>query len=264
MDGVRVVKSRLARSWVIHIDNFSDELKNCIKENLAAICYGYKRVNRNRNLYSYKHTIKQFNSRYSSKSTDIKKGMIGELLAHILIRQLIPKLKPASPFFNMEEESIRKGYDLILIDPKTDFLWITEVKAGNANKCTSDAASKALLHTAKRDLKKRLNENEVTLWDNAICAATVALKEGSIKEKVIDILEDILENTANEQMTSQKSNVILVAVLYNSLTDRVALNTVISFSNELVRENLFKNTVVFSIQKNTYTRIEQFLASEAS
>ena len=46
----------------------------------------------------------------------MQKGMLGELLAHILINNYIEKLKVFSPYFNKEEANIRKGFDVLYID----------------------------------------------------------------------------------------------------------------------------------------------------
>lgn len=264
LGGVRIEYNRKTETWAISIEKFSDDLKNRIRSNLAALCYGYKNVKRNSSIYSYENTVKEFVARYSSKSEDTQKGMIGELLSHILIKECVSRLRPASPFFNMEETSIRKGYDLILIDIENKVLWITEVKAGEVNGKKSDAANAALLHTAKRDLKERLNANSPTLWHNAVFAATVAMKEGNVKEQVLNILDDILKDTIGNSATSQERNVILVSVLYNDLKDGITLDSVIAFTEKLIADNLFNRSFVFSIQKNTYSRIEQFLIREAS
>lgn len=62
-------------------------------------------------IYSYKETVKEFIKRYKTDnnvSEDRKKGMIGELLVHIVL-ELEGRFFAASPFFNMEERSFKKG-----------------------------------------------------------------------------------------------------------------------------------------------------------
>ncbi len=56
--------------------------------------------------------------------------MLGELLSHVIILKLFPNFEVVSPFFNMEEKSIRKGFDLLLYEASTNNIWITEVKSG--------------------------------------------------------------------------------------------------------------------------------------
>lgn len=63
-----------------YIEDFSDELQKIIRERLSAICFGVSDAASGKKLYSYSSTIKEFMSRYDSKPTNTKKGLIGELL----------------------------------------------------------------------------------------------------------------------------------------------------------------------------------------
>ncbi len=61
-------------------------------------------------IYSYK-VMKEFVKRYKTNndaSEDRKKGMIGELLVHVVL-EIEGRFTTASPFFNMEERSFKKG-----------------------------------------------------------------------------------------------------------------------------------------------------------
>ena len=95
------------------IENISDELKQEIRNRLATICYGVDQAQSNCAIYSYEETVKDFIHRYKTqndKSESRKKGMIGELLVHIIL-ELEGKYSTASPFFNIEEGSFKKGFD---------------------------------------------------------------------------------------------------------------------------------------------------------
>ncbi len=39
-------------------------------------------------MYSYKATVQEFLKRYENKTEKIKKGLIGELLTHIIIKEI--------------------------------------------------------------------------------------------------------------------------------------------------------------------------------
>ena len=67
------------------ISELSEELKDIIKTRLSAICHGVAKADSGSALYCYKSTLKEFLKRYSTKSDEQKKGMIGELILHILI-----------------------------------------------------------------------------------------------------------------------------------------------------------------------------------
>ena len=83
------------------INDFSDKLKNHIKQFLTIVCYG-PHINTPEIIceYPFEKTIKSFKERYDSKTPEMQKGMLGELLAHILINNYIEKLKVFSPYFN--------------------------------------------------------------------------------------------------------------------------------------------------------------------
>lgn len=118
------------------IENLSDELKEEIRNRLVAVCYGADQAQSALKIYSYKETVKEFVKRYknnSSISEDRKKGMIGELLVHVIL-ELEGRFTTASPFFNMEERSFKKGYDLALFEGATNELWIAEVKSRKNSK----------------------------------------------------------------------------------------------------------------------------------
>ena len=92
-----------------YIDNFSDKLKNHIKNFLTIVCYG-PQINNPEviSTYPFENTIKSFKERYDRKTPEMKKGMLGELLAHILINNYIENLKVFSPYFNKEEANVIK------------------------------------------------------------------------------------------------------------------------------------------------------------
>ena len=71
------------------IMDVSDELKNVIREKLTLICHGRDKADSTRRMYSYKSTVKEFVKRYKENNVlqgnNRNKGMIGELLFHILM-----------------------------------------------------------------------------------------------------------------------------------------------------------------------------------
>ena len=261
ISGVSIEKNDFAT--VCRIKYFSDDLKNQIRNRLSAICHGPDAVSSESIFSSYKQTLREFNKRYNSKSENIKKGMIGELLTHILIFKTHPDFEPANPFFNMEEGSIKKGFDLIIFDKKLHQMWILEVKSGNAKAMNANTFNNNLLNTAKNDLKKRLNENETNLWLNAINGAKIALSSGKVKDRINQILENCYNEAADERQGGDSKNIILASVTYKSTTDPITLVEVKKKGKKIIDEKLFMNVIIFSIQKETYQRIAEFLKSEA-
>lgn len=87
IDGVVFVKKR--EYAFCRIEYFSGELKDIIRKQLAGICYGSAKVNTGRIMYSYKATVQEFLKRYENKTEKIKKGLIGELLTHIIMEHYV-------------------------------------------------------------------------------------------------------------------------------------------------------------------------------
>lgn len=260
--GITTDNSELAT--VCRIETFTDELKDDIRNRLAAICNGKDKVESGSIIASYRETLKVFLSIYTKKSEDTRKGMIGELLTHILLLKAFPSYESANPFFNMEEASIKKGFDLIVFDQGCDDLKIVEVKSGGAGKHASDSANRALLNTAKNDLKGRLNDNKLHIWINAINGAKIALSGGKIKDEINRILEECYMDVTNNAQASTSKRVILVSVLYKSCAEPISIDATHEKAKKIIDEGLFKEVTVFSIQKETWEQIVAFLEKESA
>jgi Cap4 SAVED domain len=264
ISGVRLIKKD--KYAICHINEFSDELKSLIRTQLSSVCYGVSKASMKRKAYNYKNTLKEFLTRYESKTPDTKVGMIGELLTHILIIQYFPEYNTVSPYFNLEERSIKKGFDVVLYSKDKNELWITEVKSGELHKNkNSNETNKVLLGNAKRDLKKRLNENEITFWENAINGAYSALdNHKDTKDAVVEILGEIEDEVSEDKVVSTDKNVILVGSLFSCLSDLIQEIPIEDFSNSVIGEKIFKDVIVLSIQKKTYVKIVEFLKEEVT
>ena len=263
MKGVCTFRHGSTPSWVCHIESFSDDLQNELRARLTSVCHGEDKADSTSKIYSYKATLKEFLRRYEHKSAETKKGMIGELLSHIILLKEFPNFTPASPYFNMEEGSIKKGFDVIVFDKNKHGIWITEVKSGEADNHNSDTKNMSLINKAKNDLKARLNESDITVWLNAINGAALALKRGRLKEQVNGILKSIADAVEDGKASSVDKDVILISVLFNPLRYKITMDTVSKKHASIVKEDLFAKVIVFSIQKATYHKVVAFLKSEA-
>ncbi|NVZ16940.1 Hachiman antiphage defense system protein HamA [Pseudomonas sp. IPO3775] len=247
------------------VERLSDELKETIKENLSLICHGAQKVSRGKEMYKYGETIKGFWERYSSKPANTKTGMLGELLAHVIILKFFPDFEVASAFFNLEERSIKKGFDLILFKPKSKNVWITEVKSGQLHASgTSCTTTTDLLSTARDDLKRRLSEQQSNHWLNAVNTANAAiLNKSNYKDLVIDILEDEGALVAKKSATCKDNNVFLVSALFHDISQKIKEPTILQFSKNLSKAAHFKSTFVLSLHKGTLKKLEAFMKKEA-
>lgn len=248
---------------VCRIEEFTEQLRTEIRDKLATICHGEDKVEAGSIIASYKETLKLFLTIYSNKSEETRKGMIGELLSHLLILKACPNYQSANPYFNMEEASIKKGFDLVVFDQSCGEMKIVEVKSGGAGSKSANTANKALLNTAKNDLKSRLNDEKVHVWLNAINGARNALSGGNVKNKINDILEGCYMEASVGAPDSKSKNVVLVSVLYRSCADPITIEDTKKKAEEMAAEGLFQETTVFSIQKETWKQIAAFLKEEA-
>lgn len=243
------------------IKDFSDKLKNHIKQFLTIVCYGpYINKPEVINEYPFEKTIKSFKERYNSKTPEMKKGMLGELLAHILINNYVENLKVFSPYFNKEEANIRKGFDVLYIDTVDNCIRYGEVKSGELHaNSTISQTNNSLLYAAEADLKNKFCDVErQVLWDNA--------KFDAFLFRNVDENYNI-HAILNEDESSHLSNdkkVILVSVCFHDINDKIVLEQVKEFQEKLLDRKTFSDAIIFSIQKNTLDKVKKFMFEECT
>jgi len=149
--GIKLEKDTENGVYICYVEDFSDELKGKIKEKFSELRNGaviIEEVEENE-IYDFKNTLKRFLEMYSfnkngtPKDSKIKKGIIGELLSHILIPEILPQLKMISVMRNKEENSMKKGFDSVYFDNSN--IWYCEVKAGgdeNEEECIDQKNNK--------------------------------------------------------------------------------------------------------------------------
>ena len=113
MDGI--FERKCGQCIIIEIHYLSDELKNKIKNELTTICHGEYALISESNYFSFEETLIELVKHRIPKSEIKKIGAIGELLLNVIIRSFTD-LKIISPFFNVEERNVKKGFDIIAID----------------------------------------------------------------------------------------------------------------------------------------------------
>lgn len=262
MEGVRFDKDSYPRVAIFTVESFSDEFKNIIRNTLAEISLGKAFIGDDDfQMYGYKPTLKEFLKRYETKDEDTRKGMIGELIANILIRCYIQTLDCVSIFFNKEERSIKKGYDIVYYDTENHKIWYSEVKSG-----TNDAnqhpnyASKTLLKRAYNDISDKFKEKRDTLWHNAVRDAMLVIEDKKVCKNISSLLNKDLSDNLNHNKTNY--NAILISVLFYSTKILIDYEEIYLFCEKVAKTQCFEDVLVFAIHKNTYTEIEKFLKEE--
>jgi hypothetical protein len=246
------------------VDDLSDDLRVIIRCELSKVCHGMVKASSDSTIYSYKRTLKEFIKRYRNKVLTTQLGMIAELLCHILLFHFNENLKPASPFFNMEEASIKKGFDLIVFDKNDNSIWITEVKSGETGAIKKDQKFRSLIDLAKSDLSQRLSEDNSTIWYSAINNVELAVSsETSEKKILVKFLQDFLLSTETVSDAAATASVILVPVLFEDTKNAIDFFVLQEKHKKINLSIPFRKCNIFAIQKSTLTKIESFLYEEA-
>jgi len=240
---------------IIEIRNLSDELKEKIKNELIVICHGEYALSSASNYCSFTGTIAELVNHRLPCEKDKRVGAIGELLLNVIIR-VLGNLEIVSPFFNIEERNVKKGFDIIAFDTNSD-IWIVESKAGELGNI-SNASLKVSerIHTAKRDLIDRLNNENAQLWLNAIKSVRSSVDSTDEKKTVINLLE----NLSNTNISNDK-NVLLGGTVFCSYSTTIDLEKIEALYKGICAKNNFSKLQIIAIQKNTFEAVVDFLYS---
>jgi hypothetical protein len=207
--------------------------------------------------------MKDFLERYEVDSEEKKKGLIGELLAHILISAYLEDLKPVTPFFNMEDRGPRKGFDLVLFQESANAVWHVEVKSGSGDGYSVLRGNSTLLSRAKTDLYTKLRDSDRNHWQNAIKSVKVACaSDKDIVAAVGRILAIGLQEATHGTATSASKNAALVSVLYKQVAEKIQLQNIEPEHARIMRSGNFNDLIIVSIQKSTYDKVYQFIKAE--
>lgn len=257
IDGVQIEKDQ--HCTLCKVTNFSDSLKAKIRDELNSIINGEYSVETVPEQADYKYALRLFLERYRAQTKKTKKGMIGELLAHVLAGAILSPLKCISVLKNKEEGSIKKGFDIIYLDSATQELWYSEVKSGRKRKShTAEKANNILLARARRGIKEMLNSDRITLWDSAMSDVALIMEGG----KQINTKKLLAKDSPiKQQGVSKDKNVILFSTLYETTANPVKIEDLKNYLSALNKTD-FKGVTIFSIQKETYDRVANFLEAE--
>lgn len=259
INGIRLVNEN--EYSIFYVDSFSDELKDLIRYNLQSVCNGFSDVQDDLfSFFSYQNTLKFFFETYDTKKESIRKGIIGELLAHLLIPKYHNNLKSTSILKNFEENQIKKGFDIVYYDYSTSNLWYSESKSGRSGtSINSTTYNKVLLYKSRSGILEMFNSGRNKLWDKARSEVdkTIEINKGRINIKNILAKDSPVIDTKNN-----KKKVILISILYHNLSDEIEPLSVKSFQKKTHKMDIFDETFILSIQKEAYESVEEFLKSE--
>ena len=262
ISGITLEKDTEKGVYICYVEEFSDELKEKIREMLSSIWHGAVSSEENQDIFNYKNTIKDFLNRYNSQSDNTKKGIIGELLTHILIPNYISDFEVISVMKNKEERSIKKGFDVVYCDKSIKNIWYCEVKSGgNVDETKINEKNKERLNAAKIGIQEMTSSDRTTIWQSVLNDVNLTIFDSARKINITTLLKADYPNVENRNLDR---NVILSSVLYKSLDTKISPDVLKTYKSKLDNENIFVGLIVFSIQKPTYGRIEDFLIEESN
>ncbi len=242
----------------ISIDSLSEELKEIIRAQLSSVWYGFAEVEDSPEIHTYKRTLESFLDRYKDKSEKTQKGMIGEMLAHILLNHYMDEFTSLSVLRNKEERSIKKGFDIIYFNNRSLKLWYSEVKSGRRETGgqTSSEYNTILLNRSYVGITEMFEEKRSSLWDSALIDVKLTISDKKNRLQ----LKELLDQDSPVHQNDEKKNVILISVLYHCpTTEPVDMATITKFSNTITIDGKYAEGIVISIQKKTFEKVAQFL-----
>jgi len=260
VEGIQIIQEEGLTAIII--EDFSKELEDLIRKQLSGIYNGFAEVAEMPEYFSYPFTLQSFLDRFESKAEDTQKGMIGELLGHIMINTFFDQLSSLSVLKNKEERSIKKGFDIIYYHNIQDNLWYTEIKSGKSEdgSATSNEYNKVLLKRANDGIVEMFESGRNSLWESALVDVKLVVEQGGRRVK----MRELLANQSPVVIPADtKRNVILVSVLYHGMSDKILLSTLKEFYSAMLLEGSFKDVIVISIQKATFQKVANFLKTEA-
>lgn len=129
---------------IIDIENIGGAVKNVLDENFVSICEG----DSGSSLSTVKTRVKNL---FSSKNPEWIMGAIAEFFIHLYIR--LAGFKQECLFLNLEENSIKKGFDGYY--SKDGLEWLMESKAGSMDSKGISYSGKVIL--AMNDLSGKVS-----------------------------------------------------------------------------------------------------------
>ena len=261
IDGIKVLERKDCKFYII--EYVSDEFKSILRKSLAEICYGINKIKLGNSKFSFQNTVKEFLLRFQpieDSLNDKQKGYLGELLTHIVLRN-DNSVEPLSLYFNLEDRSFKKGFDLVFRNKTSKNVILVEVKSGSkrARQINTTETAKTLLNVAKDDFLNRLNnqEDRDRLWNNALSHLELAISNSNTEKMALQML---LNN--QWESLSSKQDLFLVAGVLEPLDEPICVDTVCSH-HDTIRKNeklnlLSDNISIIIIHNNIFLDLYAF------
>ena len=260
VDGIRLIGNSVVSALIV--DRVSDEMKNMIHARLNEYCYGAIRVAEDTTYYSFANTVVEFLERFESKHRTTQIGMAGELLTHMLMPMAHPSLTNISIYFNKEERSIKKGFDLTFFEESAQTIWYSEVKSGEPTTESAEVKAVSLMGTAASDLVSKMAAHSPrSRWDSAQLDAGLAIFSDEAKTVKALLRRDA--TSVNEGNDLLVHAVLAVSVFHDLVHCEIDGSAVIAAAERIAASNRFKDLRVIAAQQTVFDELVQFLRTGA-
>lgn len=194
--------SENAEFHYIDVKEFNDELIKFINKNFVSICKGHKNSS---SLEVIKRRAIKF---FEKKDERTRNGGTAEFFLHLYLRSI--NYNQECMFLNMEETSIKKGFDGYYSKGKEE--WILESKSGNSR--SDNVSHSAKITEAYSSLKQQLSgKSQNDPWQNAYQHANS--KDVDTNDSILSILQDFSEDYVMEKYYEPKDfNIIPAATIF--------------------------------------------------
>lgn len=262
MEGIDFID--VGKAHLVIVRGVSDEFQDHLRERLAAYCYGASAAGEDTEFYSFDRTMEEFLVRFNSKSRATKIGMAGELLTHILMPVIHPNLSVASVYFNKEERSIKKGFDLTFFESASSSVWYGEVKSGEViNPAMADDKAADLIGLAESSLAEMLDDAaHLSRWDAALIDTHLTLE--SNEAATVRKLFQTDSSTIRKGNSIKKQAILSSAVMHELAHCEVSPAVAAAIAQKVESNATFTDFRVLIIQQDALEAVIESLSVVAN
>lgn len=244
---------KVSKTITIHflnIKEISAEFSKYLDSQIVQICSGQKSTDEIDKIKKRLHNFLQ-----TKKNSNISTGAIAEFFIHVYLNHL--GYKQESMLFNLEENSIKKGFDGYYSLEKVH--WIMESKSSLSS--TVNASHETNIVTAFSDLAKKLSGNvKNNPWRNAYNHASH--KDVNTRKTISKIIKEFSDKFDNEELpVIETHNLIPSSNMFYlsgwSKIDAVDLRTKIE---EKIQKQKYKSLNVICINNTTIESFKKYIS----
>lgn len=225
---------------VLDIKELTPKLRKYIDEHLVEVCEGvYSDSSLDDVKESVRALFKDKNSKDPAEFSNWEMGAVAELFIHLYLKLI--GLKQECLFLNLEERSIKKGFDGYYSDDTDQ--WIMESKSGSIH--SQNATHPKKLEEAISDLEKKLSGKGTknNPWRNAFNHASLidVGSADSVRKYLKELSKDFLYKKPHQ---IDEFNIIPCATIYYEEVDFEEQANVISSVANVIQSREKKSHLV--------------------